>query len=213
MTKISRSQICPSHTLSTLEPREDFVPDACQPTNVMMLSRDIWYLRACILALEQDCPGFTKAASLVLDVGPICEQAASWYRDDFSAFFTELTQKAITGTFTTLRGFRNVHVHGKASDRVKTLLRDRMCADEFEDPDCVLRTLFQEIDEGSEQYRKGNWAEAYQWWAYAGCKSRRIREGTSWEKVHSLGGEPFLNKLSEIQFTVGIDMTEAGNKA
>lgn len=195
-------------TSKTLAVGEHFPADI-ESTSVMILARNLEKMYFAVTVFEHICPGFQKAMIRKFKIGPVSDVKGPRYQPDCIAFFTAAWYRDLT-MFRKLRGFKNTFVRGNLPKELANDIMEEIRQDEFKDPESVMKTLTAKKDEVAEAYHTGDFKRAYAVWSTASSEMRRMRSGSSWQKLIKQGGEAFIFNVACTKFDVGINLVQAG---
>ncbi|KAI4948369.1 hypothetical protein J4E91_005791 [Alternaria rosae] len=167
------------------------------PMIVMLLARDMQ-----LLCENINRSGFDTSLIIDVDVAPVLGEPTPVYKDTFDAFVSEEMQLSLLTPFRTcMRGFKNVHVHGRVSSEIAIATAADMCKDEWSDPIETLHQLQGLKDHADVKWDHGSRMEASGAWFECLVEIGRIRESSSWSNLVSLGADSFVDAIIELRFS------------
>lgn len=150
-------------------------------------------------------PGLAKAATFVITVALMLAQKGLWYQDDPTDFFSKATQKDLLGPLTSMRDFKTVEVHGFVATDVAADLKEVMVSAKWIDPHSIIELMKASKDRGAQLYREGRLMEAFSAWVSSMQEIGCMREGSSWDKLVKISGEPWIDQMAELQCSLGLN--------
>ena len=180
-----------SVTLSTSAPSHE------PPMSVMLLAGD---LQPFCKSINRS--GFDKSLTIDVDVAPLLGEPTPVYKDSFDAFVSEEIQLSLLAPFKTyMRGFKNVHVHGRVSSEIAIATAADMCKDEWSDSVETFHQLQGLKDHADVKWDHGSRMEILGSWNECLVEIGRIRESSSWGNLVLLGGDSFVDAMIELRFS------------
>ena len=150
-------------------------------------------------------PGLANTATFVINIAPMLTQKGPWYQDDLTDFFSETTQMDLLRPLATMRGIKDVEIHGLVAPEMATELKDLMMSGKWNDPRSVIDFMKETKDYGAQFYREGLLMEAFSTWRSSMHEIDRLREGITWEKLIKIGGEPWIDQIAALQCSLGLN--------
>ena len=150
-------------------------------------------------------PGLANTATFVITIAPMLTQKGPWYQDDLTDFFSETTQMDLLRPLATMRGIKDVEIHGLVAPEMATELKDLMMSGKWNDPRSVIDFMKETKDYGAQFYREGLLMEAFSTWRSSMHEIDRLREGITWEKLIKIGGEPWIDQIAALQCSLGLN--------
>jgi len=165
--------------------------------SVMLLARDMKLFCENINRI-----GFDTTLIIDVDVAPLLGEPTPVHKDSYDAFVSEEIQLSLLSPFKTcMRGFKNVHVHGRVSSEIATAMAVDMCKDEWPDSVETLHQLQGLNDHTDVKWDHGSVKEASGLWDECLVEIGRIRESSSWGNLVLLGGDSFVDAMIELRFS------------
>ncbi|KAI4689248.1 uncharacterized protein J4E88_002598 [Alternaria novae-zelandiae] len=178
-------------TLSTSTPSHE------PPMSVMLLARDMEPFCANINRI-----GFDTTLIIDVDVAPLLGEPTPVHKDAFDAFVSEEIQLSLLSPFKTcMRGFKNVHVHGRVSSEIATATAADMCKDEWLESVETLHQIQGLKDHADVKWDHGSRKEASGLWDECLMEIGRMRASSSWGNLVLLGGDSFVDAMIELRFS------------
>ncbi|KAI4948368.1 hypothetical protein J4E91_005790 [Alternaria rosae] len=183
-------------TVSSADSELSWHAGAAQSASVVILGRQLLSFCDSFEMARTFILGLAKAATFVITVALMLAQKGPWYQDDLTDFFSKATQKDLLGPLTSMRDFKTVEVHGFVAPDVVADLKEAMI---------IIELMKASKDRGAQLYREGRLMEAFSAWASSMQEIDCMREGSSWDKLVKIGGEPWIDQMAELQCSLGLN--------
>ncbi|KAF1961282.1 hypothetical protein CC80DRAFT_577609 [Byssothecium circinans] len=177
-----------------------------EPCTLMILARDLTRMCDTLTDADMIVKDFCTNLVLSMKMAPVLSEPRSRYKDSLTPFFTDETQEGLLQPFREkLRGVKNVRINGFVLKELAKSVQEEMALDASSDPERVLEDFRKLNERAKTLFRQQIFGQACVLWQEIVTDIEKVQCSGSWKGLVERGGTPFLERIAELYFNVGLN--------